>query len=78
MLLVSSVTSLCHAHVQDIKKAGFSIAECVNVEIMGPVTAHHALYALPFTQGSITAINNDPKTGYTWDVQVSDDSFPLL
>lgn len=57
-------------HMQDIKKAGFSIVECANVEIVGPVTAYHALYNLPFTQGSITAITNDSAHGYTWTVQV--------
>jgi len=55
---------------QDIKKAGFSIADCVNVEIAGPVTVHHALWSLPFTQGTITNITNDAAHGYTWTVQV--------
>lgn len=55
---------------QDIKKAGFSIADCVNVEVAGPVTVHHALWSLPFTQGTITDITNDAAHGYTWTVQV--------
>jgi hypothetical protein len=67
---LSHLNRLAVVCAQDANKAGFSISDCVNVVVTGPVTAYNALWSIPFTQGTITSITNDSAHGYSWTVQV--------
>ena len=56
---------------QDVTKGAIELDTCSNVQLRGPVNIlYDPASALPFTQGTITAMEtNVKKKVYTWTVQ---------